>query len=477
LSEGARHDCCGSGRAFDIAVIGAGSAGFSAAIAAAGQGARVALIGHGTIGGTCVNVGCVPSRTLIRAAEAIHGAGAAGRFAGIEAGARLADWPALRRQKDALVTGLRQAKYADLLAEYEAVDYREGRARLTAAGIAVDGAEIATPRVVIATGSAPAAAPIPGIESVDWLDSTAALALDTLPRSMLVLGAGYVGAELAQAFARLGVEVTLVCRRRLLSEAEPEIGAALTRCFGDEGIRVVGGAGYRRVAADGAGVTLEVERDCAVEELRAERLLLATGRRPNSAGMGLEEQAVELVAGGGIAVDDRMRTSRPGIYAAGDVTGRDMFVYMAAHGGKIAALNALNGDNRRYDDSAIPGIIFTDPQVAMVGLGEAAARAGGRAVRMSLVPLDQVPRALAARDTRGLVKLVADARTDRLLGAHILAPEGADSIQTAVLAIKHGMTTQELGETIFPYLTTAEALKLAALGCGKDVRKLSCCAG
>jgi pyruvate/2-oxoglutarate dehydrogenase complex dihydrolipoamide dehydrogenase (E3) component len=172
-----------------------------------------------------------------------------------------------------------------------------------------------------------------------------------------------------------------------------------------------------------------------------------------------------------------MRTTRPGVYAAGDVTGRDMFVYMAAHGAKIAALNALTGDGWRYDDRAVPAVVFTDPQVAMVGLTEQAARAQGLDVRTSLLALDQVPRALAARDTRGLVKLVADRATGRLLGAHILAPEGADSIQTAALAIRHGMTVQELGDMIFPYLTTVEALKLAAQGFAKDVAKLSCCAG
>ncbi len=182
-------------------------------------------------------------------------------------------------------------------------------------------------------------------------------------------------------------------------------------------------------------------------------------------------------AKGGIAVDDRMRTTRAGIYAAGDVTGRDQFVYMAAYGAKVAARNALNGDSLRYDNSAMPAIVFTDPQVASVGLTEAAAHAEGHAVRVSTIGLDLVPRALAARDTRGLIKLVADANSGRLLGAHILAPEGADSIQTATLAIRQGLTIDDLADAIFPYLTTVEGLKLAALSFAKDVAKLSCCAG
>jgi mercuric reductase len=176
-------------------------------------------------------------------------------------------------------------------------------------------------------------------------------------------------------------------------------------------------------------------------------------------------------------VDDRMRTSKLGVYAAGDVTGRDQFVYMAACGARLAARNALNGDILIYDNNAMPWVVFTDPQVAGVGLSEREARKQGFETKASIVSLDQVPRALAARDTRGLIKLVADASTDRLLGCQILAPEGGDSIQTMVLALKSGMTAKDLGETIFPYLTTAEGLKLAAQGFTKDVTKLSCCAG
>ena len=209
----------------------------------------------------------------------------------------------------------------------------------------------------------------------------------------------------------------------------------------------------------------------------ADAVLVATGRTPNIEGLGLAEHGIAVSPKGAIVVDDRMRTTKAGVYAAGDVTGRDQFVYMAAYGAKLAAKNALNGDSLRYDNSAMPAIVFTDPQVASVGLTESAARAAGHPVRVSTIGLDQVPRALAARDTRGLIKLVADADTSRLLGAHILAPEGADSIQTATLAIRQSLTVDELADTIFPYLTTVEGLKLAALGFAKDIAKLSCCAG
>lgn len=211
--------------------------------------------------------------------------------------------------------------------------------------------------------------------------------------------------------------------------------------------------------------------------MRAETLLLCAGRHPNTADLGLDLAGIETQANGSIAIDSRMRTSRPGVYAAGDVTGQDQFVYMAAYGAKIAAKNALNGDSLHYDNKAMPAVVFTDPQVATVALTKAQARAAGHDVVTSLLPLEFVPRALAARDTRGLIKLIAEGAGKRLLGAHILSPEGADSIQTAALAIRHNMTYVELGEMIFPYLTTVEGLKLAAQTFEKDIAKLSCCAG
>ena len=468
----------GNGR-YDLVVVGAGSAGFSAAITAAELGAQVALVGHGTIGGTCVNIGCVPSKALIRATEAVrHANDAAARFDGIESGARVVDWAAQIAQKDALVAGLRQAKYADLLPEYNNVVYHEGPARLVDGGVQVAGQHIGSERIIITTGARPALPGIPGIADVSPLDSTTALALTELSRSMIVLGGGYIGVELAQTFARAGVEVTLVFRSRLLPEAEPEIGAALATYLADEGIKIVSGITYESARkTDDGGVALAIARDGRPEILTAERILVATGRRSNTEALGLAETGIDLTPAGAIIVDDRMRTSKAGVYAAGDVTGKDQFVYMAAYGAKLAAKNALNGNSLSYDNTAMPAVVFTDPQVASVGMTEAQARAAGHSVRTSVLSLDNVPRALAARDTRGLIKLVADGSTRKLLGAHILAPEGADSIQTAALAIRCGLTIDDLSETIFPYLTTVEGLKLAAQTFDRDVKKLSCCAG
>ncbi len=475
------HDCCAagtpkSGGEYDLAVVGAGSAGFSAAIAAAELGANVALIGHGTIGGTCVNVGCVPSKTMIRATETLHHAEAASRFAGIRAHGQITDWRALVRQKDELVSSLRQAKYSDLLPGYNTIAYLEGAARLTADGVVLDDEPIKARRVIVATGAAPSVPAISGIETIPYLTSTSALELEQLPASLLIIGGGFIGCELGQMFARAGVKVTIATRRRLLPKAEPEIGEALARYLTEEGIIIRDGLTYRRIEQSPEGVALSVAVDGRAEAITAQRVLVTSGRRPNTEGFGLREAGVALLPNGGIEVDDRMRTSKLGVYAAGDVTGRDQFVYMAAYGARIAAENALNGDSKRYDASVMPAVVFTDPQVASVGFTEAEARAQGIAVKTSTLRLNHVPRALAARDTRGLIKLVAEARSGRLLGAHIIAPEGADSIQTAALAIKTGLTVKELAETIFPYLTTVEGLKLAAQTFDKDVAKLSCCA-
>lgn len=473
-----KDDCCAPKSEFDLAVIGAGSAGFSAAITAAEGGKRVALIGHGTIGGTCVNVGCVPSKTMIRAAEALHGARAASRFPGLHGEAWVADWAALVAAKDDLVATLRQKKYADLLPGYDGVTYLdEGPARLIPGGVEVGGRKVAAPKVVVATGGRPAVPDIPGVADVPTLDSTTLLALDRLPETLILLGGGYIGVELAQMMARMGTRVTIVCRSRLLPRAEPEISQALKVSLRAEGITVLDGATYNAARRNGNRAGLTVTVGGASRDMTADHLVLTTGRTPNTEGLGLAEMGVETDARGAIRVGDDMQTTRPGIFAAGDVTDRDQFVYMAAYGAKLAAHNAVLGGAERYDNATMPWVVFTDPQIAGVGLTEAQAQNAGNDVKTSVLALDNLPRALAARDTRGLIKLVADAQSDRLLGGAIMAPEGADSIQTLALALKFGMTTKALAETIFPYLTTVEGLKLAAQTFDKDVAKLSCCAG
>lgn len=476
----------------DLLVIGGGSAAFSAAITAAESGAKVVIAGNGTIGGTCVNTGCVPSKTLIRAVEAVHHAKEAGRFDGVKGTAEVFNWKATVEQKQNLVEKLRKAKYEDILPSYPNVSYvdMKNKAHFTGNGteVDIDGVLYHPKKIVIATGSSSVLPPINGIQSVPSLDSTSAIELETLPKSLLVIGGGVIGVELGQMFARAGVEVTICCRSRLLPEAEPEISASLKTYLEAEGMTVCTGIGYQKIEPVPEGVKLTCESlNCdsadhcdtiaANRIITAEKLLVAAGRKPNTAILETNKVGIKLLKNGGIEVNEYMQTANPDIYAAGDVTGRDMLVYMAAYGGKLAAKNALEGNSHKYSNTAIPTVVFSDPQAAMVGLTETQAQAKGYDIKTSTIMLDHVPRYIVARDTRGLIKLVADKKTDRLLGAHILAQDGGEIVQTMVLALKAEMTTEELANTIFPYLTGVEGLKLAAQTFGKDVSKLSCCAG
>lgn len=461
----------------DLLVVGAGSAGFAAAIRGAELGYSVILVGEGTIGGTCVNVGCVPSKTLIRAAEAYHRAGHS-PFGGVRPRRAELDWAAVMGQKDALVAELRQSKYVDVLAAYPSIAYVEGRARLLADdGVAVKGRTYHPARVVVATGASPHLLPIPGIEKVAVLTSTEALSLREHPESLLVIGGRAVALELAQIYARFGTRVTILQRSpRIIPEHEPEVAEALADYLREEGVTIHTGVRVQHIRQQGDEKMVTATVDGEEREFRAAQVLMATGRRPNTANMGLEEAGIELDERETIRVNAQMQTTNPRVYAAGDVTGGPMLVYVAAAGGTLAAENALLGTDKPLDLSTVPAVIFTDPQVATVGLTEAQAREQGLAVRTTILPLEYVPRALAAHDTRGLIKLVAEQGSDRLLGAHVLAAEGGEVIQAAVLAVKLGLRVADLVDTFFPYLTQVEGLKLAALAFEKDVSKLSCCA-
>ncbi|MFU8772994.1 MAG: mercury(II) reductase, partial [Anaerolineales bacterium] len=465
-------------RQFDLMVIGAGSAGFAAAIKAAELGYRVAMVEAGTIGGTCVNVGCVPSKTLIRAMEQYHLAGRQ-RFQGVHTLPGALNWAQVIADKDELVAEMRQSKYVDVLAAFPEITLIQGHARLTGeSSVEIDGKAYTPGKILITTGAHPWAPPIAGLQGARFLTSTTAMQRKELPHSMIVLGANAVGLELAQTFARAGVLVTLLeVLPRIAPFEDAEISDALHDYLQGEGLQIVTGFQSNQVEKVDGRYIITGWQDEQEIVFDAQELLVATGRHPNTAGMGLEKAGVKLGKRGEILVDETLRTENPHIYAAGDVTMQDMFVYTAAYGGALAAENALSGAGRVYDAAYIPRITFTDPQIASAGLTEEQAREQGYPVKTSVLPMSYVPRALAARDTRGLIKLVADADTERLLGAHILAPEGGEMIQAAVLAIRFGITLTQLRETMFPYLTNVEGLKLAAVAFEKDVAMLSCCAG
>jgi mercuric reductase len=461
----------------DLVVIGSGGAAFGAALRASELGAKVAVVERGTLGGTCVNIGCVPSKTLIRAAEGVHRANHP-RFAGTASEARVTDFGALMREKQSLVEELRQAKYANVLSAARGVSFVEGHARFDRPGVvSVGGAELSARRFVIATGMRPHVADIPGLAEAGFLTSTDALALETLPRSMVVLGGRFVALELAQAFARLGTHVTVVQRSaHVLPTEDDDVTEELERLLSSEGVRILTGARTLRASREGTDRVLEVEQGGHRLRIAAEQILVATGRRANTDDLGLARIGVQLREDGTVQVDETLETSSPGVFAAGDVIGEPAFVYTAAYEGRLAAENALGTSKQPRDYRALPAVVFTDPQLATVGLTEKQARERGIAVDVAKLPMSYVPRALAARDKRGFVKLIRERGTDRLVGAVILAPEAGDLIMEPALAIRHGIPVSELARAFHPYLTGAEAIKLAAQTFDKDVAKLSCCA-
>lgn len=465
------------GADFDLVIVGGGSAAFAAAIKGADLGVRVAMVEGGTLGGTCVNVGCVPSKTLIRAAEARHRRTHHG-FAGIPSGDGPAEWSLVRGEKDALVSRLRQGKYWDVLGAYDGITLFEQRGSLASAREVrlANGRTLSAGKILVATGAAAETPAIPGLEAAGFLDNVSAMALERLPASLIVIGSGFVAVELGQMFSRLGVAVTLLARQdRVLSREDPEIGAALAGYLRAEGVEVRTETTVARVDCPDH-YRVQVSRQGQAEVLEAEQLLVATGRRARTAGFGLDTIGVRLGKQGEIVVDDHLETSVPGVYAAGDVVGDPMFVYVAAYGGALAAENAVTGNTRRADLTAVPGVTFTDPAVATVGLTEAQARARGIEPLVSRLSMEHVPRSLAARDTRGFVKLVADPVTRKILGAQILASEAGEMITEVVLAVRFGLTIEDITSTFHPYLTLSEGIKLAALGFSRDVGRLSCCA-
>ncbi len=461
---------------YDLLILGSGSAAFAAAIKARDLGATVAIVENGTIGGTCVNVGCVPSKALLRPAELYHQAGHS-PFAGVETSSGRVDLGTLIASKDELVGVLRQEKYANLLDVYD-IDLIEGTARFTGPNtVEVDGRVVTASRYLISTGASSWVPPIEGLDVTNYLTSTTALELTEMPDELIVVGANAIGLELGQLFAHLGSKVTWVeALDRIAPFEEPEISEMMREHLIGEGSDVYEGALAERAGRDGDRVWLEIESEGTATRLEADQLLMATGRRANTANLGLDVAGVETDPRGAVIVDAGLATSNPLIWAAGDVTTTPQFVYVAAAAGNIAAENALRATERTIDFRTMPRVTFTTPSIASVGLTEDAAREAGHPVMTSILPLDAVPRALVNRDTTGLVKLVADESTGELLGAHVMAEGAGDVIQAAVVAMNYHATVEEIAAMFHPYLTMAEALKLAAQTFNKDVKNLSCCA-
>ncbi|MCL7419716.1 MAG: mercury(II) reductase [Methylobacter sp.] len=472
------------GKPLHVAIIGSGSAAFACALKAVENGANVTMIERNPIiGGTCVNIGCVPSKIMIRAAHIAHLQKNHG-FAGIKKQQPVIDRKQLVAQQQTKVDELRAAKYENILATHPEINLIKGQARFKNADTLIvdrehgEFTEITADRFLIATGSSPAIPPIQGLADTPYWTSTEALIATKLPEHLMVIGSSIVALELAQAFLRLGSKVTLLARSSILFREDLDIGAQLHKILEAEGMTLLThtqaeAVAYQKGRFSSGKFTLRTTKG---QRVVGDHLLIATGRPSNTQGLALERAGVRVNKNGAIIIDDHMRTHVEHIYAAGDCTDQPQFVYVAAAAGTRAAINMTGGD-AAIDLSAMPAVMFTEPQMATVGLTEAEAHLKNIETDSRLLPLENVPRALANFETRGFVKLVMEEGSRRLIGAQILAPEAGEMIQTAVLAIHNRMTIEDLAGQLFPYLTMVEGLKLCAQTFSKDVKELSCCAG
>jgi mercuric reductase len=463
---------------FDLVIIGSGSAAFAAALKAAEHESKVAMVEKGTIGGTCVNVGCVPSKNLLRAGE-LQYYDSNREFPGIKPGRTTMEFRRVIEQKDQIVRGLRKEKYSDVLRSLPSAKLFRGKARFVSkTRVKIDGINVDGRKFIVASGSSPRIPQIPGIDRVDYLTNVEVLSLKDRPDSMVIVGGRALGLEFAQMYAHMGTKVTLLQRnKRILPEEEPAISDALRQYLEEEGIKIKTGVQVKQAdEKNGEKIVVGVGANGRKFEVRGDELLMATGREPNTKDLGLEVVGVRLRQDGAVKVNREMHTTARHVWAAGDVIGEPMLETIAAKEGATAAENALQGTHRKIDFLPVPRAVFTSPQVASVGLTEKEAEEGGYECACRTVEMSKVPKAITIRETRGLIKMVAEARTGRVLGVHILGDNAADIIHEGVLAVKYKLTIDDLIDTVHVFPTLAESIKLAAISFRKNLDELSCCA-
>lgn len=470
-----------SNKYFDLIIIGGGSAAFSAAIKAQSLGLSTLMVNGGLdFGGTCVNVGCVPSKNLIRAGETAYHA-THSNFTGIKPKGVEIDFAQVIRDKKQLVATLQEKKYMDVVSDFDNLKMLTGWAEFkNDKTIIVDGkTEYTALKFLIATGATTNIPKIEGLNDIGFLTNTTLFDLEEKPESLTIMGAGYIGLEIAMAYNRLGVKVRIIeFTDRVLRTQTPDISEALETQMRKEGIEIL--PNFRAVKFQKKGDATVIHCQCPdgslTQIVENGKVVVASGTKPNTSKLGLHNTGLELTQSGHINVNEKMETNLRHIYAAGDVTNTPAFVYTAAYEGKIVVENAFTGTENKADYASLPWVVFTDPQVAGAGLDEAQAEAQNIPFEVSKIELKDVPRAIAAHDTRGFIKLIRNTETDKLIGARVVAPEGGELIQQLSMAIKYGITVKELAESFYPYLTLSEGIKLAAITFGKDISKLSCCA-
>lgn len=463
---------------YNLIIIGGGAAAFSAAIKANAYGVKTAMVERGILGGTCVNVGCVPSKNLLAAAEHIY-ASRTPSYSSIKPCDSDFDFHKAIQEKDALVRTLRKQKYRDILKSLEHVRFIEGSASFISKNkVKVDGKVLSGKKFIVATGSSTSIPKFKGIDDIEYLTNIEALSLREKPSSMIVIGGRALGLEFAQMYSRFETRVTLLQRSdRIIPEHEPEISTGLHRYLAEEGIEIVTGVDVKEVWQNGSSKFVRASVNGKERTFEAEQLLMATGRKPNTADLHLENAGVKVRKDGAIIVNSEMHTSAPHIWAGGDVVGEPMLETLAAKEGATAAENALTGIHKKVDLLSAPSAIFTSPQVASVGITEKQMMQKYGYCSCRTLRMDKVPKALTVNDTKGLVKMVVDSKKkNRIIGFHILSSIAADIIHEAVMAVKYGLTIDDIIDTVHVFPTMSEAIKLVATSFKQDVSKLSCCA-
>ncbi|WP_209506551.1 MULTISPECIES: dihydrolipoyl dehydrogenase [unclassified Ruegeria] len=453
---------------YDVIVIGAGPGGYVCAIRCAQLGLKTAVVeGRETLGGTCLNVGCIPSKALLHASHQLHEAEHNFAKMGLKGKAPSVDWKQMQAYKDEVIEG--NTKGIEFLFKKNKIDWLKGWGSIPAAGKVQVGDEIhETKNIIIASGSEPSSLPGVEVDEKVVVTSTGALSLGKIPKKMVVIGAGVIGLELGSVYSRLGAEVTVIeFLKEITPGMDPEVQKTFQRILKKQGLTFVMGAAVQKTEATKtkAKVTYKLLKDDSEHVIDADTVLVATGRKPYSDGLGLDALGVEMTPRGQIKVGKDWQTNVPGIYAIGDVTEGPMLAHKAEDEG-MAAAEQVAGKHGHVNYGVIPGVIYTWPEVANVGETEATLKEQGRAYKVGKFMFMGNGRAKANFAADGFVKILADKETDRILGAHIIGPGAGDLIHEVCVAMEFGASAEDLALTCHAHPTYSEAVREAALACG-----------
>jgi dihydrolipoamide dehydrogenase len=450
-------------KTYDLIVLGGGTAGMTVARAAASNGWQVAVTESQYLGGTCVNVGCIPSKALIHTAKIMHQVRTAGKY-GIHTATPEADWTKILQRKDEVVREMREGGYSSV-AKNENITLYEGEALFIGTKqVMVAGTTLEADKILITTGARTAIPPFNGLETTGYLTSTTAMEIESLPESLLILGGGIIAVEFAQMFARFGVQVTIIQRgNQLAKNLEPEISDAIQSILESENVEVLTGTDVLAVRRENGQISVTLKRQEKQFTEVADNVLAATGRTPNTDMLALDKAGVETDKRGYITVDDKFATNVPGIWAAGDVTGGAMFTHKAWHDGFLLSRSFFRGEAISSKNRLIPYAVFTDPEIAGVGLGEQQAKDSGIKVKVQRYPFAYVGRSRATGQREGFVKLITEEESGHIVGAHIIGAEAGEIIHELIMAMRFNATVFDLQDMIHIHPTLTEAINSAGL--------------